>query len=271
MVCRRLSVNLFFLVLFMSSPSDFWCAFSASSTALAISSWMECSGEDAGCVSFLCVLLLTPQFKIGDARNGRKHAKHFKYGVNTTQYTNMNNTVTGGMQTNKIVCEYSNVASLPTGSEYLVISHDNADMCCDTLLVALNTDTMLRKSRGHGTFKVATMATTCMCVNKIRFKVEWIALVFTCVLFVTLFNFKKINTAMTNIKPPITPTMKYRAFFEEGHSWHSAAAMAVWAYPGRQVWHNLVVKVRKGEKKRREEKVNYMFHFLNYVTTTGDD
>jgi hypothetical protein len=188
---------------------------------------MECSGEDALCVSFLCALLLTPQFKMGDARKGRKQAKHFKYGVNTTQYTNMNNTVTGGMQTNKIVCEYNNVASLPTGSAFLVISHDNADMCCDTLLVALNTDTMLRKSRGHGTFKVATMATTCMWVSKIRFNVLWMARALTCALLVTLFNFKKINTAMTNTKPAITPTMKYRAFLEEGHLWHSAAAMAV--------------------------------------------
>ena len=215
---------------------------------------MECSGEGPLCLSFLCALLLTPQFKIGDARKGRKHAKHFKYGANTTQYTNMNNTVTGGMQTNKSVCEYNKVASLPTGLECLVISHDNADMCCDTLLVALNTETMLRKSRGHGTFKVATMATTCMCVNKIRFKVEWIALVFTCVLFVTLFNFKKINTAMTNIKPPITPTMKYRAFSEEGHSWHSAAAMAVWAYPGRQVWHKLVQWFSCWGRRKREKK-----------------
>jgi hypothetical protein len=212
---------------------------------------MECSGEDALCVSFLCALLLTPQFKMGDARKGRKQAKHFKYGVNTTQYTNMNNTVTGGMQTNKIVCEYNNVASLPTGSAFLVISHDNADMCCDTLLVALNTDTMLRKSRGHGTFKVATMATTCMCVNKIRFKVEWTARVLTCVFLVTLFSFKKINRAMINIKPAITPTMKYRAFSEEGHSWHSAAAMAVWAYPGRQVWHNLVQEVGKEQKEKK--------------------
>jgi hypothetical protein len=131
------------------------------------------------------------------------------------------------MQTNKIVCEYNNVASLPTGSAFLVISHDNADMCCDTLLVALNTDTMLRKSRGHGTFKVATMATTCMWVSKIRFNVLWMARALTCALLVTLFNFKKINTAMTNTKPAITPTMKYRAFLEEGHLWHSAAAMAV--------------------------------------------
>ena len=127
---------------------------------------------------------------MGDARKGRKHAKHFKYGARTTQYTNMNTVVTGGKHTNKIVWEYNKFASLPTGSEYFVISHDNADMCCETLLVALNTDTMSKKSRGHGTFKVATIATTCMWVSKILFNVAWIALVLTCVFLVTLFNFK---------------------------------------------------------------------------------
>ena len=184
LIVYRLNAEVFFLVLFSSGPLDFWldfrCASSASSTALAISSWMDSSGDVAVCASCLCVLLFTAQLKMGDARKGRKQAKHFKYGANTTQYTNMNNTVTGGMQTNKSVCEYNKVASLPIGLECLVISHDNADMCCDTLLVALNTATMLRKSRGHGTFKVATMATTCMCVNKIRFKVECIALMEKC-------------------------------------------------------------------------------------------
>jgi hypothetical protein len=98
--------------------------------------------------------------------------------------------IIGGRQTSIIVCLYNNDASLPTGSKPFVISHDNADICCDTLLAALNTETMFKNSLGHGTFKVETIVTTCKCVNNIRFKVEWIARVLTCAFFVTLFNFK---------------------------------------------------------------------------------